>query len=345
MKRLLHITKGENGGLDFISEKIFSELEKNFFQKIIFFNNDGASIYNKYSANKAPFFCIRDEVFFVNFIKYLLDFFHSDLIHVHHTKTWVLFSPLFLFSNKVIFTFHMSFGSGIKKSLIEKFIIRLIVSYCTIFSRQLIFLTDGQKKEISKYFLFKKYFLKKAIVIHNFIEKEYILNKEKEINFDIIYVGRYTKLKGFYDLIRLSSDMPNINFHIIGSGDRFIDINKNIIDHGVIKYEEVYKYYDKCGIFLLPSYTEAFPLVILEAMARGLVILTSNLPGIREIIKEGKNGFLFNPGDINEIKKIIIYLKKNPDKIKEISKNNLLEVLKFEKSKTIEQYIKLYNAS
>jgi len=102
------------------------------------------------------------------------------------------------------------------------------------------------------------------------------------------------------------------------------------------------KYYDKSAILILPSYSEAFPLVILEAMARGLVILVSDLPGMREIVEEGRNGYLFNPGDLDKIEDLIFHLKNNKNQIKKISKNNLQDVHKFTSDILIPKYIKIY---
>jgi glycosyltransferase involved in cell wall biosynthesis len=77
-------------------------------------------------------------------------------------------------------------------------------------------------------------------------------------------------------------------------------------------------------------------------MARGLVILVSDIPGMREIIKEGRNGYLFPPGDVERMKEIILYLKNNPKDVERISKNNLKDICKFTTEKQVPKYIKVY---
>jgi glycosyltransferase involved in cell wall biosynthesis len=101
-------------------------------------------------------------------------------------------------------------------------------------------------------------------------------------------------------------------------------------------------YYDHAQIFLLPSYSESFGIVILEAMARGLVILTSDLPCLREYLREGVNGFFFPAGDIEAMKQRILYIRDNNKLRQEIGCNNLRDVRLFTVVQQAEQFRKLY---
>ena len=194
---------------------------------------------------------------------------------------------------------------------------------------------------------FKKTFDKKSIFIHNFIESGYILDKKiiDTNNLKIIFVGRLKKFKGFNHYIRLIEETPqDIKFTIIGDGKLKTKIPQrpNVNYIGVVNNDIIFKYYDASNILILPSYSEVFPMTILEAMARGLVIVVSDIPGMREIIKEGINGYLFPPGNVEKMKEIIIYLKNNPKEIERISKNNLKDIHKFTANKQIHEYIKVY---
>jgi glycosyltransferase involved in cell wall biosynthesis len=341
MKNILHITKGKKGGLDFISKEIFEYLNSYFRQKILYFSSEGKEIYNIFPNEKVFVFGYKEEVLFANFFNKINDFIKADIIHVHHTKLWILTSPLFFFSKKVYFSFHMSFGSGIHKSFVENALIYLIVSYCSLFSSKLIFLTHGQKELIKKSSLFKKTLEKKSKIIPNFINKNNILKKRKKVNYDVLFVGRFTKIKGFYDLIELSKENTDINFYAIGD-NRSIYASDNFVSLGESDHSNINYFYDKYSIFILPSYTEAFPLTILESMARGLVVLVSNLPGLDEIVKEGENGYLFAPGDVDKMKRILVFLKSNPKEIERISANNLKAVLSFSSDKVLNMYKEIY---
>ena len=76
---------------------------------------------------------------------------------------------------------------------------------------------------------------------------------------------------------------------------------------------ELMQVYDEHGIFLFPSFFEGFGKAFLEAMSRGLVVLASNNGGMKDVIKNGQNGFLFNTGDWRQMADFAIQLVANPD--------------------------------
>jgi len=338
---IINITKGNYGGLDHFSREVFNYLSKEFEEKIFYFYPEGNKIYKKFNKSEIFFLEFNGEVIYVNLFRKIKELINCDLIHVHHTKAWILFSPLFLFKDKIVYSLHGNFGSNIKKGLLTKLIILLIINYITIFSQKIICLTNPQKENIQKYCLFKKRLDKKVIIINNFIKKENILKHKKILNDKIIFVGRYTKLKGFEDLINLAKDSKNIHFSLVGE-DNFENKLDNIENIGKIDHSQIFKEYDKCSILILPSYTESWGLVITEAMARGLVVLASDLPTIREYFIDGRNGYLFPTGDVEKMKELILYLKNNPKEIERISKNNLKDIWKFTEEKQINKYVKVY---
>jgi len=338
--KILHLTRGSFGGLDFASKDLFSYLAPNHSQKIFYFDRNGSVLYENFSSACVGSVVLKGEIIFVNFLNRLKDFFEADFIHIHHTKVWVLFSPLCFFSSKNIFSFHMSFGSGLEKNIFELWITRLIVSYCTFFSKTIIFLTLGQKNEIKKHSFFKKIFDQKALIIPNSIDDSIILCKKNNFSRNILFVGRYTKIKGYEDLLSLAKETKSFNFYTIGEAEGSeLD---NLTNIGEVNHEKIIQYYDRNTILILPSYTEAFPLVILEAMARGLVVLVSDIPGMRNIIKEGRNGFLFPAGSVHKMSDVLLTLRDNLGLIEEISKNNLNDVKKYSKKVILPLYEHIY---
>ncbi len=341
--KIVHITKGYNGGLDNISRDIFRGINNLFDQKVLYFYDYGRDFYREFENDKVPIFEWKKEVIFANILGKIKDLNKSDIIHVHHAKVWILLSPLIFFKKKTIYSFHGNFGYALDKNTFQKLVISLIINYSTLFSTKLIFLTDGQRTNLLRYSIFKKTLLKKSVIINNFISSDVIMKKmKKKTKFQVLFVGRYTQEKGFYDLIKLSNYFKDVKFCLIG--DNYTPLNKtNIINIGIIKQSDIYKYYDQSTIFILPSYTEAFPITVLEAMARGLVVLISDIPGMREVVKEGKNGYFFKPGDMNAMRKILNDLIKNPSKVKRISLNNLSHIRNFLKENQIIKYVVLYN--
>ena len=270
----------------------------------------------------------------------------ADIVHLNaHNFIHILLAlNAFILRRPLITTFHNFFydnSSAWKKieMIVKKF---FIINICFLISSKMTFLTSAQKSNFEKFSIFpKNMWNKKCLIIANFIESKIIRNAPKKIygnNLKIIYVGRGTAIKGFNDLVFLTQKIQCIDFHIVGVAQNDF---KNVIYHGFKKNDAVLSLYDKADIFILPSYLEVFPLTILEAMARGLVILVSDIPGMREIITEGRNGYLFPAGDIEKMNEIILFLKENPSEIKRISNNNLKDVWEYTAEVQGKKYIEI----
>ena len=164
----------------------------------------------------------------------------------------------------------------------------------------------------------------------------------------VIYVGRLSEFKGFHNLIKVMNDLSNekIEFVKIGKGklEKNIPNNKNIKYIGAVDYEKIFEYYKDANVLILPSYSETFSYVILEAMACGLVVLTSDLATLRVLVTPKRNGYLFRPGDTEKIKEFILYLKNNLEEVSRISKNNLIDANRFINDKIIPKYETLYKS-
>jgi len=285
----------------------------------------------------------------------------SDIIHIHNIMTISSLIPAFLafmYNKRLILTQHNNlYMNSFKVSNPISSIIFNIRSIITtnlipLIAKKIIFITEAQKKRYLSYCIFKNILNKKSIVIPNFIDKGKIINSRRNQNkINLLFVGRLAYWKGFQDLIKIPDELNDINYLFIGEDKKKelfnvlvekIKYNKNIIYYPKVIHEKILSYYDQSNVFILPSYSEVFPMTILEAMARGLVILVSDIPGMREIIKEGRNGYLFPPGDIEKMKELILYLKNNPKEIERISKNNLKDIHKFTAEKQVPKYIKVY---
>ena len=89
------------------------------------------------------------------------------------------------------------------------------------------------------------------------------------------------------------------------------------IDDGSVEYfgeqADVRPYLAQCNVFVLPSYREGTPKSVLEAMSCGKAIITTDAPGCRETVMEGKNGFLVPVKDDKSIAEKMLFLYQNPD--------------------------------
>ena len=91
------------------------------------------------------------------------------------------------------------------------------------------------------------------------------------------------------------------------------------ISEGLVIYpghvSNVSEWLAKSHVFVLPSYREGFPRSTQEAMAMGRAIITTNVPGCRETVQDGKNGFLIPLFDVEALAEKMIYLIEHPDQI------------------------------
>ncbi len=93
--------------------------------------------------------------------------------------------------------------------------------------------------------------------------------------------------------------------------------------HGLTHGKEKEAVFDYCDILVLPSYVEGQPLVILEALSWGMPVIATNVGGIPDTIKDGKNGYLIAPADIQTLEKKILRLIENPQICQKMSNENL----------------------
>ena len=149
----------------------------------------------------------------------------------------------------------------------------------------------------------------------------------------VLFIGGLDRAHYFKGLDVLLSAMTkvdeNIKLIVGGEGDlkeRYqkmavdLKIKDQIIFVGNIDDEQLVKFYNLADVFVFPSISrsEAFGLVLLEAMACAKPIIVSNLPGPRTLVKEGENGFLVKPGDANDLAKKIDLILKDRQLIKKM---------------------------
>ncbi len=137
----------------------------------------------------------------------------------------------------------------------------------------------------------------------------------------LIYIGRIRKEKGIFSLLNMIKNKSDINLTIVGAEKNFKKIEKNNTEilEIVENEKELRKLYDKNNIMILPSYTEGYPMVVLEALSRlrPVIIFTE----IEHII-EGRNGIFVSERNYDSLKSKINHIIKNYKSIQESMKNN-----------------------
>jgi len=141
----------------------------------------------------------------------------------------------------------------------------------------------------------------------------------------ILYAGRLSRLKGVLDLIRAFALVHKLHkeafLTIIGDGPLRNDITtiinkydlKDSVD--IIGYKSHQKviedYFSQAFVFVLPSYSEGMPTAILEAMASGVPVITTNVGDIQDIALHKETGLLVKPGDIKQLAESILMVMED----------------------------------
>lgn len=154
------------------------------------------------------------------------------------------------------------------------------------------------------------------------LEKFYVSSFPEKFAF--LFIGRLIKDKGICEYLEACKLLKNkhkeVRCLLVGPYDTNpSSLSENelspYITDGTMEYfgeqKDVQPYISQCNVFVLPSYREGTPKTVLEAMACGRAIITTNAPGCRETIKENRNGILVNPYDTNGLFEAMEYLYLN----------------------------------
>jgi len=169
---------------------------------------------------------------------------------------------------------------------------------------------------------------------------------------DILYVGALSKHKGVHILINAFKglDSDNTILHILGKGkaeDEFKKIaesDQRIIFHGFVPDEKLMQLYQKANVVVVPSiWYDNSPLVIYESLMSGTPVIGSRIGGIPEFIEEGYNGFLFEAGNVDELKDKLEYLIEKASELKALEEGAFESVKKYSMGTHIKKLEKMYD--
>lgn len=249
---------------------------------------------------------------------------NPDIVHMHSSKAGII--GRLVISSKSRKLFYTPHGYSFLKqddSAIKRFIYKSIEKLATMYKRRckIIACSKGEYTETLK-------LTKNCTYVNNGVNTGEIDKIIKDItpekintnNLKICTVGRIGFQKNPQLFNEIAKKFPQYAFTWIGDGELKESLtSKNIEITGWASRENVLKQLCENDIFILPSLWEGLPIALLEAMYLGKICIVSNVIGNRDVIKNGKNGFVCD--NLNEYENVLNSIIDNKVDIKEIQEN------------------------
>ncbi len=219
-------------------------------------------------------------------------FHRPDVVHIHNIGPG-MFAPLVrLMGLPVVLTYHSPNYEHSKWSAPARWLLRQCERLSLRYSNRVIFVNKHQMEKCGA--LDKSVFIPNGIgpvtrsTSTNFLNQHGIHEGQY-----LLAVGRLTPEKGLEYLVEAANRLPQVTQVVIaGASDHDsayrqllekLDTGKKVIFTGFTTGEDLRQLYSHARCFVLPSVNEGFPMVLLEAMAYGLPILCSDIPGTRQV--------------------------------------------------------------
>ncbi len=196
--------------------------------------------------------------------------------------------------------------------------------------------SDLRKSGISPKKIFKKIVIPKGL--DDFasgkgyqVQKQVLDRKSEKV---LLFVGRIEKQKNLIGLLSIMPDIfklnPKVLLLIIGDGRekpklerlaKKLEIERNILFLGNVPFNKLPDYYHASDIFLLPSHYEGFARVLMLAGISGKAVVSTNVSGASDLIKDGISGFIVDIGDMRSFRDRVLELLSNNERLEEFGKN------------------------
>lgn len=234
---------------------------------------------------------------------------------------------------------------------IKRYIIRHAVHYfstCRVSDEYLI-RYGADEKDITRYNFTS---LKKCDILPTQVSQEEKEKIRRELDIDeglaILFVGRFGKGKGIDFILNMADCIPGkVGYYIVGDtpSEEYLEIaRKKALKHvhfvGFQVKEDLKKYYKACDIFVFPTRHDVWGLVINEAMANGMPVLsTDQCTAALHFIQNGENGYIYKVDDAEDYIKKLKMMCSNPELLDRMSKRNISLIQEYSIERMVEQHL------
>jgi len=292
--------------------------------------------------------------------------FKPDIIHIHMPNTsafWLLISAI---AKKIPWVIHWHsdvIGASPNKLVALAYYLYQPFEYQLLKKSQQIITTSPHYQQSSR--VLKPWIEKTQVIPLGLAKQQINLSDKDNLSAEqrwgtskhrLLSIGRLTYYKGHQYLIKAMLDLPDSRLIIIGQGEEYhslqtlinqLNLNSQVLLTGKLELSQLHALLKNCDIFCLPSIerTEAFGLVLLEAMFYSKPTMVSNIPGsgMTWVCQNNKTGIHTAIGDSKDIARQLQSLYQDPENCVTLGKNGKIRLENFFDSTSIaEQTIRLY---
>jgi len=214
-------------------------------------------------------------------------------------------------------------GAGLKRQLIG-YIAKRLYKHALKYNTKVFFLNPDDLDLFQQQHLIKN--PQQAVLLNGIgIDLDEFTPAPHPQNLSFLLIARLVKDKGVLEYVEaarvIKKSYPDINFKLAG----FFDENPSSVtkqdlqtwtESGTIDYlgylRDVHQAIEDSSVYILPSYREGLPRTVLEAMAMGRAIITTDAPGCRETVQQGVNGLLIPVRDVAALVNAIEHFIRHP---------------------------------
>ncbi len=196
--------------------------------------------------------------------------------------------------------------------------------------------------------------LNNVSIVNNIAEISHPIKSSTHATTKFLFLGLLNQSKGIYDLLSaaniLSSEGYKFTIIVCGAGETDLFKSKvndyglnNFIDYrGWVTGKEKEKAFEDSDILVLPSHSEAMPVSILEAMSLGMPVIATEVGAIPDMINNGCNGILFQPGDVDALANAMRHYLDDNHRIQSEGDASLKLVKNYSAESVMEQLVRIY---
>jgi L-malate glycosyltransferase len=192
-------------------------------------------------------------------------------------------------------------------------------------------------------------------VIPNGVDVELLSPAEIKINQPprLVFAGRFVTQKNILAIIQILSELKHLNWRcaMLGDGPLFEEAKREIKRNdlearfdlpGWLTPQGVLEWFTKSDILFMPSFSEGLPVVGVQALAKGLALVVSNIGGFMDLVDDQKNGYLIDVNDQRKFVSALQELLSDPMTLSRFRKASLEKAGQFEINSISKKYEEIF---